>query len=248
MSMERVPLSSSQLATIDRAAACLACLAEAGPSTATEVARAIGLATSTTYRYLAALRSAALVWDLPGNRYGLGPLCLQLEASFRRVQTASYKPVISDLAAATGETVALLIPVDHRAICIDTVESSKPLRYAFSRGASKSMLRGASAKAMLPHLDLDVVERLMKDEPNFGADERTALLGELPGIRDRGYVTTCGEVDEGVWAVGVPVFDDSKRLQGSLSTIAPMSRASGREPFLVRATVEAAAQVREILG
>lgn len=248
MSLERLSLSSNQLATIDRAVACLAYLAEAGPSTAPEVARSIGLATSTTYRYLAALRNAALVWDLPGNRYGLGPLCVQLEASFRRVQTASYKPVISDLAAATGETVALLIPVDHRAICIDTVESPQPLRYAFSRGAARSMLRGASAKAMLPYLSADVVDRLIEEEPTFSADERTVLLAELPEIRRRGYVTTCGEVDEGVWTVGVPVFDVTQRLQGSLSTIVPMSRAAGREAFLIRATVEAAEQVREILG
>ncbi|HKI59276.1 MAG TPA: IclR family transcriptional regulator [Trueperaceae bacterium] len=243
-------MGSQQLLTIQRAIAYLVQLADGGPTTAQQLAARFDVPTSTVYRYVAALKDAGMVWELPGGRLGLGPRCVQLEVGFRRALDAwsPYRPVMRDLAAATGETVALLVPVDAEAVCIDTVESDKPLRYTFSKGVAKPMLRGASAKAMLAYMPEERLECLLADDAAMDEHAREALLAELPVIRQRGYAVSQEEVDQGVWAVGVPVLNGAGEIEGSLSIIAPTFRVKGREAFLIRATLEAGTRIPSIQG
>lgn len=243
-------MGSQQLLTIQRAIAYLVQLADNGPTSAQQLAVRFGVPTSTVYRYIAALKDAGMVWELPGGRLGLGPRCVQLEVGFRRALDAwsPYRPVMRELSTATGETVALLVPVDSEAVCIDTVESDKPLRYTFAKGVAKPMLRGASAKAMLAYMPDDCLERLLADDETMDGRAREALLSELPRIRERGYAVSQEEVDQGVWAVGVPVLNASGEIEGSLSIIAPIFRVRGREAFLIRATVEAGSRIPSIQG
>lgn len=234
-------MGSQRLLTIQRAVQYLAQLADGGPTTVQALARRFGVPSSTVYRYVAALREAGMLWDLPGGRLGLGPRCVQLEMGFRRAmdEWPPFRPVMSELAALTGETSALLVQIEAEAVCIETVESAKPLRYSVAKGVARPLLRGASAKAMLPYLPEVGLKRLLSIENGLDAAERERLLDELPGIRERGYVVSRDELDRGVWAVGVPVFNQAGECQGALSTIAPNFRVEGREPFLIRATAEA---------
>lgn len=234
-------MGSQRLLTIQRAIQYLAQVAEGGPTTVQGLADTFEVPASTVYRYAAALRDAGMLWDLPGGRLGLGPRCVQLEMGFRKAldQWSPYRPVMSELAALTGETIALLVRVEAEAVCIDTVESDKPLRYSFVKGTARSMLAGASAKAMLPFLPPGCLERLMDLDEELDDDARAQLMAEVPVIRERGYAVSRGELDCGVWAVGVPVFDQAGECRGALSTIAPEFRVGGREAFLIRATLEA---------
>lgn len=234
-------MGSQQLLTIRRAVQYLAQIADEGPATVAALAERFGVPVSTAYRYVASLREAGMLWDLPGGRLALGPRTVQLELGFREA-LAEWSParsVMKELATLTGETVALLVPVEDEAVCIDIVESDKPLRFTLAKGVALPMLRGAPAMAMLPHLAEGSVTRLLERDPRLDAAGRTRLEAELPVIRERGYAVSRGEVDCGVWSVGVPVFDQAGACQGSLSTIAPDFRAHRREGFLIRATVEA---------
>jgi len=234
-------VGSQQLLTIQRAVQYLAQIADGGPVTVQALAERFGVPASTAYRYVASLRHAGMLWDLPGGRLGLGPRCVQLEMGFRQAldQWSPYRPVMSELAALTGETVTLLVPVEDEAVCIDTVDSDKPLRFSLARGVARPLLRSALSTAMLPYLPADQLDRLLAREPRPDAARRERLLSDLPVVRARGYTVSRDEVDCGVWAVGVPVFDQAGACQGALSTIAPNFRTEGREPFLIRATVEA---------
>ncbi|MEJ2667968.1 MAG: IclR family transcriptional regulator [Deinococcales bacterium] len=238
-------MGSQRLLTIQRAVQYLAQVADDGPMTVQTLAETFEVPTSTVYRYAAALRAAGMLWELPGGRLGLGPRCVQLEMGFRKAleQWSPYRPVMSELAASTGETIALLVPVDAEAVCIDTVESDKPLRYSFVKGVARSMLRGASAKAMLPFLPPGFLERLIDLDEELDGEAVARLMAEVPLIRERGYAVSRGELDCGVWAVGVPVFNQAGECRGALSTIAPEFRVGERESFLVRATIEAAGRL-----
>ncbi|MEJ2358429.1 MAG: IclR family transcriptional regulator, partial [Deinococcales bacterium] len=202
------------------------------------------------YRYVAALRDAGMIWDLPAGRVGLGPRSVQLELGFRKAldEWSPCQGVMRELAEVTGETVALLVPLGHEAVCVDTVESAQPLRYSLAKGMTKPMLRGAPAKAMLPFLTPEFLNELLRAEEGPAAVDRDTILAELPGIRAQGYAVSREEVDRGVWAVGVPVLNDAGGLEGALSLLAPLVRVEGREAFLVNATVEAAAQIPTIPG
>lgn len=238
-------MASQRLLTIQRAVQYLAWIADGGPTTVQALAQRFDVAPSTAYRYAASLRDSGMLWDLPGGRLGLGPRAVQLEMGFRKAldEWSPYRPVMSELAALTGETAALFVPVEDDAVCIDTVESDKPLRFSIARGVARPMLRGAPSKAMLPYLPEDAVARLAGRPPRLDGAGCEGLLAEVSLIRQRGYAVTQDEVDCGVWAVGVPVFDQAGACQGSLSTLAPTFRAGGREAFLIRATAEAGRQL-----
>src|SRR5699024_3879329 len=131
--------------------------------------------------------------------------------------TAPYYQTMSALQVETHETVALLVPIGDQATCIATVESSEPLRYTFSKGRSSSFLRGASAKAMLPWLPEEQVERLLDADTHFDATDKEQLRRQRRQIAADGFVMSTGEIDEGVWAVGVPVFYKNEKLRAAIS-------------------------------
>lgn len=234
-------MTSQTLRTVDRAMQALLTIASGAPISVADLARQLDVPVSTTYRHVAALRKHGLVWELADQRLAAGPRCVQLENSFRQTfQQSSYREIMQQLARHTSETVALLVPHGHQAICIDTIESTQPLRYTFSKGVARSMCRGASAKAMLPWLDETQVSDLIATTTELDDEQRKRLLAELPVIREQGYATSLGEVDQGVWAVGAPVFKQGGVLDASLSLIAPHFRVQEQEQHLIRLTVEAA--------
>lgn len=226
-------MSFRGLRTVDRAMQSLLAIADNAPITAAKLADLLEVPLSTTYRYIASLRKHGLVWELADQTLAPGPRCVQLEGAFRRTfHRSSYRENMERLALETGETVAILVPQGQQAICIDTIESTNPLRYTFSRGVARSMLRGASAKAMLPWMDPALVLNLIHQSDELGPEQRQALLDELPVIREQGYAVSLGEVDQGVWAVGAPVFKHNGQLDASLSLIAPHFRIQSQEQRL----------------
>ncbi len=240
-------MGSQQLQTIERGVGYLVWLTKHGPSTVQQLAAGVGVPVSTVYRYVATLRDAGLLWDLPEGRLGLGPRCVQLELGFRQALDAwaHCQPVMRDLAGATGETVALMVPLGHEAVCVDIVESRQPLRYALARGMTQPLL-GVPSRAMLPYLAPDALAASLAGQAAFGPAERARVLDELPRIRERGFVVGREEVDRGVWAVGAPVLDHDGGLEGALGLLAPLARTEGRESFLAHATMEAAGKIRTI--
>lgn len=242
-------MSSQNLRTVDRAVQSLLAIAENAPITAGELARLLDVPPSTTYRYISTLRKHGLVWELADQTLAPGPRCVQLENSFRRTfHQSSYREIMEWVARESGETVAVLVPQGSEAICIDTIESNQPLRYTFSRGVAKSMLRGASAKSMLPWLDERWVAASIAASDELTDEQGRRLLDELPVIRRQGYATSLGEVDQGVWAVGAPVFKPNSELDASLSLIAPHFRVQGQEQKLIRLVVDAAANMTRSNG
>ncbi len=208
-----------------------------------ELVELLKLPRSTVYRYLKVLRGLGLLWSLGNGRFAVGPRAMQLARSFEQsVGLATVcRPVMERLADETQETVAFVVPVEEQAICIETVESRQPLRYSFHRGVARPLLRGASAKAMLPYLPKAVVQRAMV---KAGLDEQaqTALWEEIRQIAAQGYAESEGEVDAGVWAVGTPVFGPHGELLGALSVIVPVVRLTPRRRAELVQSVCAAAQ------
>lgn len=243
-------MASTPLVTVDRALKLVFILAQSPPLSVEAIRRRLGLPLSSAYRYLASLKDEGIVRELPGARYALGPRCVQLGASFQRSyeDAAPHDDVMSDLAQRTGETVALVAPLRASAVCVATVESSYPLRYTFQRGAVAPMLRGASAKSMLPYLPPERVEEMIAASGDLNDEEKEALREQIPRIRLDGYVVSVGEVDRGVWAVGAPVLRPDGALEGAISAIAPRFRVRGREDRVVRLTVEAAQRLSHDLG
>lgn len=235
-------MGSQSLGTVERVMESLFFLTEHGPATIQELARHLDIPRSTAYRYIATLKSSGMLSEVGRSRYALGPRCVQLEAAFQRSYEISnpHHRIMQELGVATGETVALVVPLGNQAVCVDTIECPLPLRYAFTKGAVKPLLRGASAKALLPWLPEEWVQRLILEATDLTRAQKRRLEEEVPVIRQQGYAVSLGEVDSGVWAVGAPVFRFDGSLECSLSVIAPVFRIQDRQELIIQQTVRAA--------
>lgn len=238
-------MSSQHLETADRTLQMLFYFAGHSSRTVKQLSQHFAVPLSTIYRYIATLKAVGMIQEDAEGAYILGPRCVQLEAAYQAQISSSfrYKPTMHELATSTGETIALVVPFRSHSVCIDAVESRYPLRYSFTKGAVLPLLRGASAKCMLPYLNQEMIGRLIKQSRVLSLQGQEDLVLEIESIRSKGYATSYGEIDDGVWAVGVAFFSTDGILEGSLSTIAPAFRAEGRKEFLIEKTVKAANEI-----
>jgi DNA-binding IclR family transcriptional regulator len=147
------------------------------------------------------------------------------------------------LAQQSHESVALVVAVNDRVICLDMVESEQSLRCSFEKGRSVPLGAGASAKCLLAHLP-DAERSAMLDQ-QYGPDSagRRAAEAEAADIRQAGFAVTAGEVDPGVWGVSVPLFGPDRRGVGAITLMAPISRAQAQAQQLTRMTAITAARI-----
>lgn len=231
--------------TSDRVLQVLAVLAQHGQALAVaELMERTGLARSTLYRQLARLKRWGFVLESDGH-YAPGPLSLQLALGFDLAShlVRQARPGMVELAQQSHESVGLIVAVNDKAICLDMVESQHSLRCSFEKGRSVPLRAGASAKCVLAHLPEAARTAVLDREWGPGTAERQAMQDELDAIRRAGYAVTAGEVDAGVWGCSVPLFDASRRAVGAITLMAPILRAQGQEPELIRMVVVAAARI-----
>jgi len=213
------------------------------PLPAKRVGELAGLPLSSAYRHLAVLKERGFVSDL-GRDVGFspGPVCLRMAWTFDRAShvLSVARPEMQALSLRTQESVGLMKAVGTDVLCLEMVESPLSLRCSFGTGRSQPLIRGASAKALLAFLPDAVREEVLGRLLGGDAERRSALMRELAAIRARGYATSEGEIDAGVWGASAPVFSSAGRLEAGLSLMAPSVRVGDRAAALAEQTVEAA--------
>lgn len=215
------------VAAVDRALSLLSVF-QAGDQalSVTELAARTRLYKSTVLRLLASLSHAGLVQKTPAGAWALGPEVARLAA----IYTASFSledlvlPVMQQLAAATGESVALHIKQGRQRVCLLRVDSAQLLRDHVRVGDVLPLDRGAGGRVLL------------------------AFSGEAGAIYDQirrdGYGHTVGDRVEGVVGISAPVWKGAHDLVGALTLTVPESRF---HPALVPALRQAAHALNEKL-
>ncbi|PRC93203.1 IclR family transcriptional regulator [Solimicrobium silvestre] len=241
--MPNSPSSSSVIPTGERALQVLALVARHGSSlTARELATQAKLPLSSLYRHLASLKKWGLVQEHgQSGLYQPGPLSLQLAWGFDHhsyLMQVAHAEMVS-LVEKSGESVGLLVYLNGQIICLDMLESQQALRCSFSKGRANSVVHGASAKALLAHLPGALLAAILAEHPT----EAQYLPAQLEQCRQQGYVVSVGEVDADVWGVSAPIFSSKKRVECTISLMAPNARAQLREPELIELTLAAAARI-----
>jgi DNA-binding IclR family transcriptional regulator len=195
-----------------------------------DLQRSTGLSRPTLYRLLQALESKGFIHSHGSPmRFELGPAVHRLAHAWDRsfpVVSVS-KPILEDLWASTGETVALMLaaaPLERT--CAIELKSPHPISYSRGTGYSDPLHRGASGKAILAFLPAAEQSRaLARVEP---ARAREELAAELARIRKAGYSLTSAELVDGVCAIGAPVMDAEGRAHASICVFGPQQRMQGR--------------------
>lgn len=207
------------LQVLERAFAVLEVFDEAHPEWGTsEAARAVGLPVPTVHRILTALRELGYVTqDRHTKRFRLGSSAVLLGSRARAVvdlRAVALEPV-RRLSRELGETALLtgVSPDRTASICMERVESPRPLRLSVEPGRLLPLHAGASQKALLAFMPDDEVEQIVSGRlahlcESTLTDEK-ALRENLELIRRRGFATSLEETNAGAWGVAVPILSDA---------------------------------------
>ena len=241
---------AAEISAADRVLQVLEVLACADRAlSAADLMQRTGLPRSSLYRQLARLKRFGFVAE-HGGSYAPGPLGLQLARGFddgsHLVQVA--RPILVQLTEQTRESAGLLVAANGQAVCLDMVESPQSLRCSFVKGSSVPLCVGASAKCVLAHLPAVQRDALLSQRHGRDTAAYHEAAAELVALRERGYITTVGEVDAGVWGCSTPLFGSSRRAVAAITLMAPHQRVLQQEAQLVQATLAAAARISRILA
>ncbi len=219
--MERPPQSQNR--SLVRATALLDALSAAGkPLGVRELARHLGMPSSTVHRLLQVLETVGLVQrQEPPGAYALGYKVLQWGSAYlRQANLRRYAlPYMSRLREATGETVGLSVRVGRMRVYMEQLESPHDIRMTVEVGRPYPLVAGAPGKLLLAYAPEEVVLELLRE-----ADRNGALREELASIRSAGYALAGGEVVPGSCTIAVPIADHTGTVVAALSISGPDNR------------------------
>lgn len=205
-----------RIQSVDRAVALLRAIAVLPPEQATlqRVAAEVGLNRSTAWRIIATLEDNGLVERRDGG-YAVGLAAAQfsnavsVDGFLRRA-----KPVIMQLAQASGETSSLAVVRRFGLYYVDQVSGMPDISEDWL-GRQIPLHATSAGKAYLSALTddevSDLVPRRLHRYTRHTITTRDTLVKELHEIRVRGYAMVVGEQEPTTSGVAAPVCDEGGR-------------------------------------
>jgi IclR family acetate operon transcriptional repressor len=199
-----------------------------------EIARRLDLGKAVVHRILQTLVDTGLLaYDAQTRLYSLGPTALSLGRNASRDSDlrAAGMPVISHLAAVTGETTTLTALLGHNRYYVGQIESSQPIRITINLGQQVPLTGGASGLSILafmPEVDIDLaLSRPITQYTELTQTDPDEIRERLALIRERGWATSSGERVVLSSSIAAPIFGLSGLPAGSLSVAFLASRIVG---------------------
>jgi DNA-binding IclR family transcriptional regulator len=223
---------SNGVAALDRA---IAILNAFGPHdrflSLAELSSRTGLYKSTILRLASSLLRGGLLERLEDGRYRIGPTAFRLGGLYQRSAASAdiLLPIMRDLAAESGESVAFYARTGEVRTCLYRIDSRHPLRYQVHEGDVLPLSTGSGGHVL------------------------SAFSG-APGepydtIRRTCHFAAFGDRDPDTAGMSAPVFGPTGALIGALTLAGPRSRID--EAFVARMKrplLEAAARATRSFG
>jgi DNA-binding IclR family transcriptional regulator len=207
----------------------------------TEIATRLGLAKSVVHRLVTALTKAGYLSQTQNtHRYSLGPRATRLgQVALGQMDIrARARPILRELAAATGETATLSTLAGDERVYAEQIESTQAVRQSVHIGQAAPLYLGASSKAILAFMPERRIEAILaraaKGTVTLTDGTRLdvkALRSDLAAIRKRGFATSQAERIVGAVSSAAPVFDHHGDVVGSVS-VASVSVRHGRTDLM----------------
>jgi IclR family acetate operon transcriptional repressor len=208
--------AASNMRSLDRAIDVLEVLdGSTQPLRLTEIARRAGLHVATTQRILQVLEARGRVErdESGGYRAGLALLFGAHAYLASSPLVAAARPVLQDLASATGLTSSLFARTGFSRAVISRIEGSAPMRYVLPTGERLPLTLGAG-KVLAAYLQPEELEEALALEANVtpAVGERVSdavFREEMARIRRDGFYYSAQGRAFGVASVTAPILDSS---------------------------------------
>jgi DNA-binding IclR family transcriptional regulator len=246
---QRARAEGGGVQAVERAIDVLSALAEAGARpTLQQLAERLGVAPSTVHRIVTTLERTGMVErDAVGGGYAPGPKIAALynAHAWDSDVRARAQPLMEQLLDTTQETVSLHVRRHTVHVCVESLDSLHELRIRLEVGATVSLCRACTGRAILAHLPPSEARRILSEEcAPVGAD-RDGWVGErlyeLQMVRAAGYATGLNEPSPGIAGVSAPVFGRGAEVLGALTVSGPTVRFRRREILAAAEQLRAAA-------
>lgn len=236
--------------TLERALDILFVLAEEGGTlSVTEIAQKVAIPESTAYRLLQTLDRNGIIERRGKGNIGLGlrilDLARNLNNQIEQQLSVLSKPIMEKLAEETGETIVLFVRTGIKVICIQNVPGSYLVRFVVENGKTFALNEGATGKSILAFENSKVKDQVLR---SLSKEEAEKLAKELEVIRQNGYSSTFSEVDEGIFGIAAPIYDNLNRVIASVTVVGPNVRINNEETtYLIKKVMQAAKDISKQL-
>jgi DNA-binding IclR family transcriptional regulator len=255
---ERRVFKASSVAAVDRLVRILDSFSEEQPVwSLAELSAHLQLPKSTLHRFLVSLETHDILRRNPDDRlWRPGYRLLSWGELAAKTMGLNHlaRPLMSEIAAATGEMVVLTVYSEQEVVCTEVIDARHSVRLALEVGTRRPVHAGASSKILTAYLPESEVREAIRDQglPRLCTNTITdpeELLSELAKIREQGFAQSIEETDPGAWGIATPIFDRGGAMLGAIGIAGPIQRYSedlaGQYVILCQ---EACQQVSEQLG
>lgn len=219
------------------------------PLGVSEVARQINVHKATASRLLGTLAERGLV-RRDGTGYRLGPRLARLavDAVTDLGVVEVSRPILRDLASATGEVAYLSLPMGRAVLYVEHV--------AATRGATEEpwiWLRGSplhcssSGKVFAAYgaiADLDAaLQTPLSQRASRTITDPQQFRRLLPLVRKQGYATSVDELEDGMSSVAVPVLAPEGSVLAAIGVAGPSARLTEARLKTVSVSAQSSAGV-----
>jgi DNA-binding IclR family transcriptional regulator len=212
---------------IDRAAALLVKILDSPTSlTFTQLMNETGLAKGTASRILGALERNELIQRTADGAFEAGAVVnrFALKGGGNMAVSTALQPAMEAISEKTGEAVSLAVAGFDAVENIAQVQSTFLIGSRDWVGENVPFHCSASGKVFLAYGAQVLPDKKLEKITLKTITSRADLARELETVRARGYGSSNGELEEGLVAVSVPVFDANQNVIATVSVSGPNSR------------------------
>jgi IclR family KDG regulon transcriptional repressor len=228
-------VKSSPVGSVDRLVRVLDSFSAERPAwSLAELSAHLDLPKSTLHRFLVSLESHDILRRNPDDkRWRPGYRLLDWgELAGKTIGLSQLaRPLMREIAAATGELIVLTVYSGQEVVCIEKIDARHPVRLALEVGTRRPLHAGASSKVLAAYLPEPERRAILQDGdlPRLCTNTITdpeALAAELATIRAQGFAHSIEETDPGAWGVATPIFDRRGAMVGAIGVAGPIQRYS----------------------
>lgn len=224
----------------------------------TEIADAVGLTTSTAFRFTHTLETLGyLERDPQTKRYrpGLNVLRLGFTALSSLEMGQVAQPYLKRLSGRCGETTNMTVRDESEIVYVARNRTDQILALHLGLGSRLPAYCTSMGKAQLIDLSRSEIRELFGEGPYERKAPNTittlpALLEELDRVRSMGYAVNDEECTPGLRSVAAPIRDHSGEIVAAINISVPSARASRQEmeKSLAPMVLETASEISSVLG
>lgn len=250
-------MSQDTVQSVSRAIDILECFAQVKTEwNLIELSEKIGLAPSTTHRLLNTLIQRRLIeQDVKSGKYKIGTRLLLISGSIMNnsnLRTLA-RPLLTELANQTSETVHLSILNGDEVFYLDKLESPKSISIRSRIGQTLPAHVSGVGKVLLAYLPEeqlnDFLEKVeLKQFTQKSMTNREQLKEHFRQIKRQGYAIDNEEVEEGLICFAAPVFTLDQQVIAAISVSGPVYRLLDKTESITRLVINSATSLSNLLS